>query len=527
MSTPEEILFKLLGVTTFPVLPEVKRAYTDLEEVFNGTKSEMEEPNWDAIVTEGNSYLPPTELDYPNLHKTLFTREELLNSYKALLPDFLSALPYGHDMLEHVLRAITRTDVDWSSFTELDCRYRVRDLILNDLLAILKLITSRDLRICYDKPLTLVSYPPATVDMMIMENDTNLYCIQVKSGPLLDVDKRNSDLSNIEYKDFPESTKKFVDELLGYELRSGCGIGVLTDSFYYISVMIDFEYLDNLPSKLKYQSTNQCPFKYFVLSPRSSCPSLQQILLLQIFQSIRYPVPYKLKAHFRTLLEPRRQNTASSNNKKEPDANFLENTSMDTEDSLLSLKPETLKLLALNVSELKNLVYQTKAKYLRDAIGNSFPDDEELVVKIFANNKINGYNNERKSIDLLTKDPNFNSCYISHKHGIAKVIGEENIKGSFIISRYIEDTEYFPYNVYRKIIDQVDVLRDKGMIPRDIKRDNMLFDAKEGKIYFIDFERTFFRGKDDPPCQFGKLLEECFRKVERLCTEYTQGGWEW
>lgn len=527
MSTPQEMLTKLIGVSTFPLMPEVKRAYLDLEEVLNGTKTEMEEPDWDDIVSKSRSYFAQTRLDYPNLHKTLFTKDELLTSFNDFFPEVMGTHPFAHTMLNHILRIITRTDVDWSGYNELDCRYRVKDLYLNDLFAILKIITSRNLRICEDKPLTLGPNPPATVDMMIMENDTNLYCIQVGGHPLLDVDETISDLSNIEYKDFPENTQSLVDQLLLYELRSGCGIGVLTDSFYYIFVMIDLEYLDNLPSKLKSQAPNRCPFKYYVLSCRSAAPSTLQILLLHIFQSIRYPVSYKLRAHFEAILRPHPQNTASTNTKEDHDASSLENTSMDTDDTLLSLKPETLKLLALDVSELKNLVYKTKAKYLRDAIGNSFPDDEELVVKIFANDKINGYNNERKSIDLLTKDPNFNSCYISHKHGIAKVIGEGNIEGSFIISRYIEDTKYFPYNVYRKIIDQVDVLRDKGMIPRDIKRANMLFDAKEGKIYFIDFERTFFRGKDDPPCQFGKLLEECFRKVERICTEYTQGGWEW
>lgn len=203
------------------------------------------------------------------------------------------------------------------------------------------------------------------------------------------------------------------------------------------------------------------------------------------------------------------------------DSSLYETPSVHSRNALvLLLELDKLTLLMWD-SYCKNYVYKTKAKYLREAIGNAFDDDEEFVIKIFVKDEIKAYNQEKTAVEILSQDPNFNNCYIPHRHGLARVFEDEKLRGPFLISKYIEDTDYFPNDKYQAIKKQVMVMYKNGIVQRSMKRDNMICNAEEDKIYLIDFERVLFLN-DINSYSHSWCLEDCLARSQQVNLEYCE-----
>lgn len=203
------------------------------------------------------------------------------------------------------------------------------------------------------------------------------------------------------------------------------------------------------------------------------------------------------------------------------DSSLYETPSVHSRNALvLLLELDKLTLLMWD-SYCKNYVYKTKAKYLREAIGNAFDDDEEFVIKIFVKDEIKAYNQEKTAVEILSQDPNFNNCYIPHRHGLARVFEDEKLRGPFLISKYIEDTDYFPNDKYQAIKKQVMVMYKNGIVQRSMKRDNMIYNAEEDKIYLIDFERVLFLN-DINSYSHSWCLEDCLARSQQVNLEYCE-----
>ncbi|CUM48845.1 unnamed protein product [Debaryomyces tyrocola] len=147
------------------------------------------------------------------------------------------------------------------------------------------------------------------------------------------------------------------------------------------------------------------------------------------------------------------------------------------------------------------------ACYMKKYLLRHVDDTEKLVAKFYdprmANNEhgmfkyskkellelcLKAYNNERWMYQVLSKDLEFNSCYIAHKRGYMKVrVDGYYLKGYFNLFIYIETIPLDnSIELYKKAKERLEVIHKHGIIHGDIKADNILC-AKDGKVYIIDF----------------------------------------
>lgn len=99
------------------------------------------------------------------------------------------------------------------------------------------------------------------------------------------------------------------------------------------------------------------------------------------------------------------------------------------------------------------------------------------------------YRTEKVCYSILSRDPEFNSCYVRQKMGKIMVTMDKLYvaKGYFNIFRYIEKIPLPKVQeTYEKAKKQLEVIHRNGIIHRDIREDNILC-TKEGHVYIIDF----------------------------------------
>ena len=150
-----------------------------------------------------------------------------------------------------------------------------------------------------------------------------------------------------------------------------------------------------------------------------------------------------------------------------------------------------------------------EARHMKKYLLRHVDDTEKLVVKFYdprmANNQhgkfkydkkellglcLKAYNNERWMYQMLSRDPEFNSCYIPHRRGYMKVRldGYYLTKGYFNLFHYIETISLYNRDIdlFKKAKEQLEIIHRHGIIHGDIREDNILC-SKDGKVYIIDF----------------------------------------
>ena len=119
------------------------------------------------------------------------------------------------------------------------------------------------------------------------------------------------------------------------------------------------------------------------------------------------------------------------------------------------------------------------------------------------------YRNEKHCYSILSKDHEFNSCYIRQKKGQLTVTNEELYIaiGYFNLFRYIENVP-LPKDLetYEKAKKQLDIIHRNGIIHTDIRKANILY-SKEGLVYFIDFAASELKKKDYGDEEFEARVE--------------------
>ncbi|CAG86203.2 DEHA2C10340p [Debaryomyces hansenii CBS767] len=99
------------------------------------------------------------------------------------------------------------------------------------------------------------------------------------------------------------------------------------------------------------------------------------------------------------------------------------------------------------------------------------------------------HNTEKVCYSILSKDTEFNSCYVRQKFGKIIITIEKSYvaKGYFNLFRYIEKVP-LPKDreTYEKAKKQLEIIHRNGIVHRDIREDNLLY-TKQGLVYIVDF----------------------------------------
>lgn len=99
------------------------------------------------------------------------------------------------------------------------------------------------------------------------------------------------------------------------------------------------------------------------------------------------------------------------------------------------------------------------------------------------------YGVERRCVRRLSKDPEFNNCFLSYSPVFAEVITPiGRISGKCLLSKYIESVP-IPKDeeTYEKVKKQLNVVHKHGITLNGHVEHNVLY-SKEGKVYIISFE---------------------------------------
>lgn len=104
---------------------------------------------------------------------------------------------------------------------------------------------------------------------------------------------------------------------------------------------------------------------------------------------------------------------------------------------------------------------------------------------------------ERRILQELYRDKNFNSCYIPHKTAIISIIidGMVVAVGYFNLLQYIK-CKPLPQNeeTHEKAKRQLEIIHNHGIIHGDIAERNILY-SEDGKVYIIDFQHSIRENK--------------------------------
>ena len=103
---------------------------------------------------------------------------------------------------------------------------------------------------------------------------------------------------------------------------------------------------------------------------------------------------------------------------------------------------------------------------------------------------MNGIKTEKVCYSILSKDTEFNSCYVRQKCWSNHVLQWKSCILQKDISTYSDILRRIPLpkdrETYEKAKKQLEIIHRNGIIHRDIREDNILY-SKEGLVYIIDF----------------------------------------
>lgn len=340
---------------------------------------------------------------------------------------------------------------------------------------------------------------------------------------------------------------KFMKQLITQMVYFKTNVGIVSDSYIVIFVEIDLDCFERnvntFKSKLDFLKEKTVPLKYKILDCHSAAPTLREGLMHFFYTAIldeekddiRRKRMLKLREYLWATPEQNEEQLDSSEyNTERSEGSFGSRPSTagtsstaataDTQSSttLASINEENEELPEEHIleftaddnvlmqngdiynSQLVKVDARCMKKYLLDHVG----DSEKLVAKFYdprmakdedSNYKyskkallklcLKAYNNERWIYQTLSTDPKFNSCYIPHKRGYAKVTVDRYYltKGYFNLFRYVETIALLnDIELYEKAREQLEVIHRHGIIHGDIREDNILC-TKDRKVFIIDF----------------------------------------
>lgn len=339
-------------------------------------------------------------------------------------------------------------------------------------------------------------------------------------------------------------TNDFMRQLIVQMIYFKTNMGVLTDAYVAIFVEIDLDYFENNVDLLAGSCLSKTvPIRYKVLNCHSAAPTLREALLHFCYRSV--VDDEKLRSKQESMLRFRKYLRKTQNEYEEQlleiDTSFTTGSGMQSVPSSRSsntsehMEPigeeeEVTDEERIEFSENDGVymqngdMYNTQlvkidARYVKKyLLQHRVDDNEKLVAKIYdpvmasrIHDKykctrleilelcVKGYNFERKFCQLLSEDPEFNSCYVPTKRGTLKVVVDKYYitRGSFNLFRHL-DTIPLPQDdeTYRKTKKQLEIIHLHGIVHGDIRELNILY-TTERKVYIIDFAYSIFENKND------------------------------
>lgn len=393
----------------------------------------------------------------------------------------------------------------------------------------------------WHRPLPLIVDFMCRTDIVISKGSL-VYCVtEVKKYPLLpDYNGKPLHVIRSLFSDQKEIMKQLICEMLYFKTDKG----ILTDSYVVVFVEIDLDSFErnvhNLrPVNMGNESKKIVPIKYLIRNCHSAKPTLRESLLAYIYKSveedskmvIKQERVRRLEEHLKlpgealtdAILSDERLNLSEGSGSRPStrgtNISVFESISEGTEQETKGEAEAEADEMSIDVPRDSNYVLmqnsdvfnaqlvKLEAICFKRFLLELIDDNATLVAKVYDPRMVNiyefkGYTLEEKKevcyewyrtesvcYSILTKDPEFNSCYIRQKTGQIMITMDKLYvaKGHFNLFRYIEKVS-LPRNqeTYEKAKKQLEVIHRNGIVHRDIREDNILC-TKEGEVYIIDF----------------------------------------
>lgn len=335
------------------------------------------------------------------------------------------------------------------------------------------------------------------------------------------------------------SQKEIMKQLICEMLYFKTDKGILTDSYIVVFVELDLDSFErNVHSLRPVKTDNEqkiVPIKYLIRDCHSAKPTLRESLLAYIYKSveedskmlIKQKRVHKLEEHLKlsgeTLTDAILSEESlelSEGSRSRPSTRSTNMSVLDTVDEINEDEEVEAGEISIDVSSnssnyvlmqnsdaFNTQLVKLEATYFKECLLEQIDDNETLVAKVYDPRMANLYDfkgytlEEKKDIcyewyrtervchSILSRDPEFNSCYVRQKTGQIMVTMDKLYvaKGYFNIFRYIEKVPLSKnQETYEKAKKQLEVIHRNGIIHRDIREDNILC-TKEGHVYIIDF----------------------------------------
>jgi len=392
-----------------------------------------------------------------------------------------------------------------------------------------------------ERPATWHRPSPFIVDFMcrtdiVISKGSLVYCVtEVKKYPLLP-NYNGVPLDGIRslFTDQKEIMKQLICELLYFKTDKG----ILTDSYTVVFVELDLDSFEQNVHNLRPVKTDGerkiVPIKYLIRDCHSAKPTLRESLLAYIYNSIeedsKMVIKQKrvrnleehLKLSGETLTDAILSEDSqglSEGSRNRPSTRSTNMSVLETVDEISEREAEAGEIsidvprnnsnyvLMQNSDVFNSQLVKLEATHFKEFLLEQIDDNQALVAKVYDPRMANlyefkgytleekkdicyeWYRTERVCYSILSRDPEFNSCYVRQKMGQIMVTMDKLYvaKGYFNVLRYMEKVP-LPKNqeTYEKAKKQLAVIHRNGIIHRDIREDNILY-TKEGHVYIIDF----------------------------------------
>lgn len=337
-----------------------------------------------------------------------------------------------------------------------------------------------------------------------------------------------------------------IDQLIYDMLHFKTDLGILTDAYTSVFVRLDLDSFEHNILNLKQEThePNIVPIRYMLRDCHSAKPTLRESLLSFIYKSVEEDSKMEKKRERIQKMEEHLKLSGmawtvedlsrdiSEQCESEPrgtltcDSESVEKE--DKEDKVFIDMPNSCDYVWVQNGDLFNTqLVRLEAICLKKFLLEPIDDKEFLIAKVYDPRVINEdyyrhcsrkekreicddwYRNEKHCYSILSKDHEFNSCYIRQKKGQLTVTNEELYIaiGYFNLFRYIENVP-LPKDLetYEKAKKQLDIIHRNGIIHTDIRKANILY-SKEGLVYFIDFAASELKKKDYGDEEFEARVE--------------------
>ena len=360
-----------------------------------------------------------------------------------------------------------------------------------------------------------------------------------------------------------------IIQLINYMIEKGCSRGILSDSFRYILIEMDFSD--------EQDHTNRIQLKYKYVDANSMKPSLLEVLLGFIQESIddeecgkkvnklksKFPVKEKrphssretspAKRPKRTIMDLFRfgkEWVEGSSSQEEESSSSRPTTAESYQDfaksianafntKLTSVVEEPIvkiqygsrnKLFGEEYTDTK--ILKIEAKHFQQILETNIDPEETIIVKIYNRNGHNDeeinetYTRERACINRMSKDPEYHNCYLQHSEATVLATpnewGYDIYKGKVILSKYIEGQEYLNRKrISRTELEtQLEVIHRNGILHNDIMEFNILNDEEKRVVYIMDFSLASFREEEKEEEEIERKMNRDRERLRILCDNY-------